>query len=200
MSTRLTFLLCLVPSVAQAERFTAWEQDGTIWAREEATGDEWQISRGANCHSPYVDGPLAIWIADWSFAADVMMARLTQDHSPGQSFVDWAVHVGPETASDPKVSYIGTTVGDRAYAAWKMNGGLWAERWWDHAPPPVEVVPNYDGPYTLEGHTLSWDGGSMELWFPTPEVPEPGTLAILSIGALALLAYAWRRRREGSGG
>ena len=189
-------LLCfvLLPAAAQAERFEVWEVEGTIWARELATGDEWPISRGANAHSPYVDGRLAVWIADWSYHADVMFARLTQDHSPGNAFIDWAVAIQPETASDPRISDIGNIEGDRAYVTWRLNGGIWAQRLHDFAPPAVEVVPDYTGPYTLAGHTLSWDGGSMELWFPTPPaIPEPSALMLLLVGCPLVL---WRRLHQ----
>ena len=37
--------------------------------------------------------------------------------------------------------------------------------------------------------------GQSDAFLLTP-VPEPGTLALLAIGAVSLLAYAWRRRRQ----
>ena len=53
----LATLLCLVAASVQAEPFSVWEQDGTIWSRDEAIpGSDWQISRGGNCHSPVIDG------------------------------------------------------------------------------------------------------------------------------------------------
>jgi hypothetical protein len=174
-------------TAAAADPFEVWEQDGTIWARELATGDEWPISRGANAHSPYADGRWAIWIADWSYAADVMGARLTQDHDPNNTFIDAAIAVQPEIAWDPRISDIGNVEGDRLYATWKMNGGIWAVRIGDFAPPPVEVVPDYTGPYSLDGHTLTWDDGTMELWFPTPEIPEPSTVVMLLVGLVCVL-------------
>ena len=55
---------------------------------------------------------------------------------------------------------------------------------------------------TLEGTTLfiaedyGPAGGDVLKYSPFPAVPEPSTFALLSMGTLALLAYAWRRGRR----
>jgi hypothetical protein len=44
----------------------------------------------------------------------------------------------------------------------------------------------------------SWKTGDMRiasLTFSTTDVPEPGTLTLLAVGLVGLLAYAWRKRR-----
>lgn len=183
----LLIVLCLSALPCQAEPFTVWEQSSTIWARDEATDLEWQISRGANAHSPDVDGPVAVWIADWSYSADVMGINLPPTR------VDWSIAVQPAVASEPQVSYLNLP-GEYAYVAWRQDGGIWARRLRDLAPHPAEIVPNYAGPYTLEGRTLTWDGGSTDLHLPTP-VPEPSMLLLVVLAAVAGLCLLCRRHQ-----
>ncbi len=165
--------LCLVAAFAEAEPYTVWEQDGTIWSRDEAIpGSEWQISRGGNCHSPVIDGPLAIWIGDWATPSNVMGRDVAQNFP-----VDWIVRVA--SASNPQVSYL-SLPDEWAYVAWRENGGIWARRMRDGSPRAKEVVGGYTGPYTLEDRTLTWNGGSTDL--SVLMVPEPSTLVLLLIG------------------
>ena len=186
----LAVSLCLVAASAQAEPYTAWEQNGTIWSRDEAVpGSDWQISRGANCHSPVIDGPLAIWIGDWATPSNVMGRDVAQNFP-----VDWIVRIA--SASDPQVSYL-RLPDEWAYVAWRENGGIWAKRLRDRPVTPTkEVVGNYTGPYTLEERTLTWDGGSMDLsvlLVPEP-APEPSTLVLLLIGLVCLAVHRRVRR------
>ena len=183
----LAVSLCLVTASAQAEPFSVWEQDGTIWSRDEAIpGSDWQISRAGNAHSPVMDGPLAIWIADWSTPSNVM-GRDVASTFPA----DWIVRIA--SASDPRVSYLNLP-DEWAYVAWREGGGIWAKRLRDLSPRAVELVPDYAGPYDLDGRTLTWDGGTMELNFPTVEAPEPSTLVVLLVGLLCLAVHRRVRR------
>ena len=43
---------------------------------------------------------------------------------------------------------------------------------------------------------LSWDSSRLDTDGVVSVVPEPSTFVLLGIGALALLGYAWRRRRQ----
>ena len=48
----LAVSLCLVAASLQAEPFSVWEQDGTIWSRDEATGLKRNVSwTGTNGHA-----------------------------------------------------------------------------------------------------------------------------------------------------
>lgn len=187
-------LLFLATTSAQAEPYTVWEDSGTIWTRDEGTGVEWQISRNVNAHSPVLDGTLAVWIEDWSFPADVMGIVLTR---PGSGLPAWSVAVQPEIASDPRVSQL-KLPDEYAYVVWRQSGGIWGRRLRDLAPPAAEIVPQYTGPFDLTGRTLTWDGGSVDLHFPTA-VPEPGTLVLLLIGLACCGWHLNSRPRRPSG-
>ena len=178
----LAISLCLVATSAQAEPFSVWEQGGAIWSMDDAIpGSAWQISRGGNAHSPVIDGPLAIWIADWSTPSNVMGRDVTQG-----AMADWIVRIAH--ASDPRVSYMGLQ-DEWAYVAWREGGGIWAKRMRDLSPRAEEVVPSYAGPYDLDGRMLTWDGGTMELNFPTRVTPEPSTLVLLLVGLLCCIVH-----------
>ncbi len=184
--------LCLVATAAQAE-WIAWEQNKEIWATDLETDISWKISRGGNAHSPKVDGRLAVWIVDWSWSADVM------GYFFGTGMPAYSVQVQPAVASDPQVSWI-SNGNTHAFYAWRQDGGLWArESAYDIRTPwvqPQAIVPDYTGPYTLDGSTLTWDGGNTYLPDYAAVVPEPSTLLLLGTGGLALLSHGWRRRRR----
>ena len=46
----------------------------------------------------------------------------------------------------------------------------------------------------IVGYGTIASGGPIHAFLLTP-IPEPSTLVLLGIGAMSLLAYAWRRRR-----
>jgi len=188
VSLFLLFSLTAAPVHAE-QLYEVWEDSGNIWARELPEGDPWQISRGTNCHDPDVDGPVAIWIADWSYSADVMYRRLN-----GGSRLDMALSVSPAVQSDPQVGYVGISPNDEIYGLWRQQGGIWGRRVSRHDSSwYIELVPNYSGPYTLEGDMLTWDGGTMQL---TPEnmptaVPEPDAFTLICASAFSLCVLHW---------
>jgi hypothetical protein len=49
---------------------------------------------------------------------------------------------------------------------------------------------------SLSYPTISYAGAYIGPSFEYTTVPEPGTLVLLGMGGLGLLAYAWRRRRS----
>jgi hypothetical protein len=189
-------MVFVVASIAQAEPYAVWETNGTIWGRDLATNDEWQLSRGANCHSPDLDGPIAVWVADWSYPADIMGAYLD-----GRFPVDFAMAVDPAIQSEPQVSWLNDRPYEILYVTWKQTGGIWGKRTGLNSSWYVELVPDYTGPYTLDGRTLAWDGGSLELSpeLLPPPVPEPDVLSMLCLAALSMClfhAFVIRRRAK----
>ncbi len=111
----------------------------------------------------------------------------------------FAVVISPPAKSEPQVSFVAFDPPyDDYWVAWRQDGGIWA----NHLKPPVmssdafEVLADYTGPYDLEADELIYDGGRITLEDPPPpEVSEPGTLVLLSMGTLAFTIGWWRRRR-----
>ena len=78
---------------------------------------------------------------------------------------------------------------------------------WSYAAPGVLSVPLYEGgPGTTnfipgadpsDGviHPLRYNGNQFHLEMQVTPAPEPGAIALLGVGAVCLLAYAWRQRR-----
>jgi hypothetical protein len=167
-------------TAAGAEPFYVWEQDREIWSRDEATGLERKISRSDNAWSPDWDGNFAVWIADWSWSADVMGAWL-DDRAFGHAR---SIHVSTAISSDPRVSAVFDEPNVRHAVAWRETGGVWAQTLGLGQPVGSLVVPDYTGPFDLNGNILTWDFGSLELVDGSPPVPEPSTPVLLLIGML----------------
>lgn len=186
----LAVSLCLLAASAQAEPYTVWEQDQNIWSRDEATGLERQISwTGTNGHSPDWDGNYAVFIADWSYAADVMGAWL-DDRPFGYPR---SIHVCPSISSDPRVSIVLDEPNVRHAVAWREDGAIWAQTLGTGQPAGYLAVADYTGPFDLQGNILTWDGGSLELTDRSSPVPEPSTLVLLLIG---LVCCGWHISRR----
>jgi len=173
----------LAAAAVHAEPFEVWEDSGAIWGRDLAGGEAWRLSRGANAHSPDLDGPLAVWVADWSYQADIMGGYLD-----GRWPVDFAISVRTTIQSNPQVSFIGTAEAE-CYTVWQEPTGLWANRIGHDGTNGELMVPGYTGAFTLECKTLTWDGGSLELPY-FQATPEPSALMLL---AIAVICLGWRR-------
>ena len=183
----LSLFLFLLPSAVRAEPFFVWEQDRQIWSRDEATGEEKQVSRSDNAWSPDWDGNFAVWIADWAYPSNVMGSWLDDHwHHP---FPHNALHVSQAVASDPRVSAVEGNPWVRHFVVWREDDSLWALSLGHQQPTGQQVVSDYTGPFDLDGGTLTWEGGTMDLpWFDPEAIPEPGTAVMLLIG---LVCCGW---------
>lgn len=190
----LLIVLCLSALPCRAEPYTVWEEDQNIWSRDEATGIEQQISwTGTNGRSPDWDGNFAVYIADWSYPADVMGAWL--DGRP--MWHPRSIHVCPSISSDPRVSAVFDEPNVRHAVVWREDGSLWAQTLGTKQPKGYLAVPDYIGPFDLQGNILTWDGGSMELEDRSPIVPEPeGWVFMAWLAAMGIIALLVVKRHR----
>lgn len=191
----LLIALCLCTLPCQAKPYTVWEQDRQIWSRDEATGIERRISRSDNAWSPDWDGNFAVWIADWSYAADVMGGWL-DDRAMGHAR---SMHVCSAISSDPRVSAVFDEPNVRHAIVWREDDSLWAQTLGTKQPVGYLAVPDYTGPFDLSGNILTWDGGNMELVDGSPVIPEPSMLVLLVVGVLCCGCHLSCRRDRPSG-
>jgi hypothetical protein len=190
-------LVVATVAAAQAQPFTVWEDGGWIWARNEATGAQRCISTVGACSQPVTAGWWAAWVdprlqQSWIYA--IYGCRLDQQW---EGNVDPTPNAPVVTAfspvTDPRLSQVGTRWIWEHWIAWRQEGGVWAHYFEDGWDASFEVLPDYSDWFELEGATIRYAGGEVELVPHAPPVPEPGTM-ILAVSA-ALCGLAWICRR-----
>jgi hypothetical protein len=77
-------------------------------------------------------------------------------------------------------------LGKQDVTLWHLQGTAWTPYTGD---PQMQT---YDANGVFSFYDTSLQFGA----FAVTGVPEPSTFALLSIGAISLLAYAWRRREQ----
>ena len=191
-------LVAAVPGVVRAEPFTVWESSGEIWARNNATGYQWNITKdwSEGCSNPDVASYTAVWETSNNVFPSIYAADL--DHRFPVEMFPVYISVDKGTPLGPKVGVVDTAGWGDYWCAWQMAGNVWA----NHIKPPLlssnafVALPSYTGWFDVEGATLVYDGGSVALGDPPPpESPEPSTLVLLITGAFGVLLLVWRRRR-----
>jgi hypothetical protein len=191
-------LLYLLPAVCRAEPFTVWESSGDIWARNNATGYQWNLTKDwdAGCSNPDVAGATAVWETSNNVFPSIYGYDL-DDRFPADLFPVY-ISVDKGTPLGPKVGVVDTAGWGDYWCAWQMAGSVWA----NHIQPPLSssnafiALPAYTGWFDVEADQLLYEGGSLTLETPPPpELPEPSTLALLITGAFGVLLLVWRRRR-----
>jgi len=188
-----------LPGLVLAEPFTVWADSGDIWARNNTTGYQWNLTKDweAGCSNPDVAGATAVW-ETYNNVFPSIYAYDLDDRFPADLFPIWISVMDLAPVSEPKVGVVDTFGWGDYWCAWRMKGSVWA----NHIKPPLlssnafVALPSYTGWFDVEGATLVYDGGSVALGDPPPpESPEPSTLVLLITGAFGLLLVRRRRRR-----
>jgi len=190
-------LVAAVPGVVRAEPFTVWESSGDIWARNNATGYEWNLTGdwSEGCSNPDVAAYTAVWETSNNVFPSIYGADLDQRFPVEMFQVHISVDKGRPT--EPHIGVVATAGWGDYWCAWRMKGGVWALR----IKPPLlqsnafEALPGYAGWFDVEADQLLYDGGSVTLDDPPPPAtPEPNTLVLLITGAFGVLLLVWRRK------
>ena len=94
-------------------------------------------------------------------------------------FEDQNLPPGPYSGGTTLLEYYRSTaaVSNDEFWATYNNGGNWLAGWANTEQYPNLIL------------------GTADSWVIATAVPEPSTLALFGVGAIGLLAYAWRRRR-----
>jgi hypothetical protein len=188
--------------VCAEELYTTWSDGVDVFVREIATGEVTNVTERWPwaAWEPDVGGGMVIFQTPNGSLPAIYAVELlwgaVRFPLGGTPFPIWISAMDGAPVSDPQIGCleIGSPGVDWKYwIAWKMRGGTWAL--------PVsglltqdrvfEVLPGYTGPIDIvDGSTLVYDGGRLDLGDPTrPPAPEPSTLALSILAAIVLLSW-----------
>ncbi len=143
--------------------------------------------------------PIGTWSVQWSSDYGGS-AEIYVDGAPGATDIAQATQCAIMPGDQLKINVFHTEMGD--FSGWDLI--VDGSDVLDHQLPTEGFESLtwtadrvYDSGTVVMLHATAWPGSSTT-WFEsvvyTP-VPEPSTLALLGIGAIGLLGYAWRRRK-----
>lgn len=199
MRSLLFFLAALgAATVAQAEQYEVWEDSGWIWGRDNQVAEEWTLSRWATGSQPAFDGYTAVWIDSRHYGTDILGYSFKAAEIYGRNDAEFPMVISDVYRSDPHISYMedaATPVADGTYwVAWRQGGGVWAVYWaMDSTRKPLEILPDYTGPFSMDLDVLTYEGGTVQLEDPGYPLPEPGTLWLLATAVVVGLLVVRRR-------
>jgi hypothetical protein len=122
-----------VPGLCQAEPFTVWAESGDIWARNNDTGYQWNITKDWDepCSNPDVAAYTAVWETSNNVFPSIYAYDL-DDRFPADLFPVY-ISIDKGTPLGPRVGVVDTAGWGDYWCAWQMAGDIWA----NHIQPPL---------------------------------------------------------------